>query len=68
MSGFDVWLDEFFAAYYRQQPVNATFIGVHAYDARLRPPEVARLAQSRRGCGRSATASGSESYGSEQRR
>lgn len=26
------WLDDFFAAYYRRRPVNATFIGVHEYD------------------------------------
>ncbi|HET7038035.1 MAG TPA: DUF885 family protein [Thermomicrobiaceae bacterium] len=29
------WLDDFFAAYYRQRPVNATFIGVHDHDQRL---------------------------------
>jgi len=29
------WLDDFFAAYYRRRPVNATFIGVHDYDDRL---------------------------------
>ncbi|MCI0475799.1 MAG: DUF885 domain-containing protein, partial [Anaerolineales bacterium] len=29
---FSVWLDDFFAAYYRRRPVNATFIGVHDYD------------------------------------
>ena len=29
------WLDGFFAAYYRRRPVNATFIGVHDYDAVL---------------------------------
>ncbi|MBA3943871.1 MAG: DUF885 domain-containing protein [Herpetosiphonaceae bacterium] len=32
---FQSWLDDFFAAYYRRRPVNATFIGVHAYDNRL---------------------------------
>jgi uncharacterized protein (DUF885 family) len=26
------WLDDFFTAYYRRRPVNATFIGNHAYD------------------------------------
>jgi len=29
------WLDDFFALYYRTRPVNATFIGVHDYDALL---------------------------------
>jgi uncharacterized protein (DUF885 family) len=29
---FTTWLDEFFAAYYRRRPVNATFIGIHQYD------------------------------------
>jgi len=29
------WLDDFFAAYYRRRPVNATFIGVHEHDAAL---------------------------------
>ncbi|MGD9145878.1 MAG: hypothetical protein PVI80_09980, partial [Anaerolineae bacterium] len=29
---FGTWLDEFFAAYYRHRPVNATFIGLHQYD------------------------------------
>ena len=29
------WLDDFFGAYYRRRPVNATFIGVHEYDDRL---------------------------------
>ncbi len=32
---FDRWLDDFFASYYRHRPVNATFIGVHDYDANL---------------------------------
>lgn len=32
---FDAWLDSFFEAYYRTNPVNATFIGMHAYDDRL---------------------------------
>lgn len=29
---FDAWLDAFFASYFRRRPVNATFIGMHAYD------------------------------------
>jgi uncharacterized protein (DUF885 family) len=29
---FNAWLDDFFAAYYRRRPVNATFIGMHDYD------------------------------------
>ncbi len=29
------WLDDFFAAYYRRRPVNATFIGVHDHPATL---------------------------------
>jgi hypothetical protein len=33
----DPWLDEFFAAYYRRHPVNATFIGVHEWDGVLDP-------------------------------
>jgi uncharacterized protein (DUF885 family) len=32
---FGAWLDAFFGAYFRQRPVNATFIGVHAFDDRL---------------------------------
>ncbi len=32
---FDRWLDDFFCSYYRHRPVNATFIGVHDYDASL---------------------------------
>jgi hypothetical protein len=28
-------LDRFFESYYRLRPVNATFTGVHAHDARL---------------------------------
>jgi hypothetical protein len=32
---FTAWLDDFFAAYYRRHPVNATFIGIHDYDDRL---------------------------------
>ena len=32
---FSAWLDDFFAAYYRRRPVNATFIGVHEYDDAL---------------------------------
>src|SRR6185437_12033556 len=38
------WLDDFFAAYYRRRPVNATFIGVHNCDDQLpdfTPPGVA---------------------------
>lgn len=31
-AAFSAWLDEFFAAYYRRRPVNATFIGVHDDD------------------------------------
>ena len=33
--GFRAWLDDFFAAYYRRRPVNATFIGLHQYDEQL---------------------------------
>src|ERR1051326_8017713 len=32
---FETWLDAFFDSYYRLRPVNATFIGVHAYDDQL---------------------------------
>jgi hypothetical protein len=32
---FRTWLDGFFESYYRRRPVNATHIGVHAYDDRL---------------------------------
>ena len=32
---FDRWLDDFYCSYYRHRPVNATFIGVHDYDASL---------------------------------
>ncbi|HEU5423352.1 MAG TPA: DUF885 family protein [Nitrolancea sp.] len=32
---FTAWRDDFLAAYFRQNPVNATFIGVHAHDHRL---------------------------------
>lgn len=32
---FTAWLDDFFAAYFRLRPVNATFIGVHDFDDRL---------------------------------
>ena len=32
---FNTWLDNFFTAYYRRRPVNATFIGIHDYDDRL---------------------------------
>lgn len=31
---FNQWLADFFDEYYRQRPVNATFIGVHDYDDR----------------------------------
>jgi len=34
-SGFVAWLDAFFDAYFRRRPVNATFIGMHAYDEAL---------------------------------
>ncbi|HEX2981817.1 MAG TPA: DUF885 family protein, partial [Anaerolineaceae bacterium] len=34
-SAFSGWLDDFFAAYYRRRPVNATFIGVHDLDHQL---------------------------------
>jgi uncharacterized protein (DUF885 family) len=30
-----VWLDEFFASYYKHRPVNATFIGIHTLDYHL---------------------------------
>lgn len=32
---FNRWRDEFFEAYYRLNPVSATFVGVHAYDHAL---------------------------------
>ena len=32
---FDAWLARFFETYYRQNPVNATFIGWHEHDHRL---------------------------------
>jgi hypothetical protein len=32
---FNAWLDDFFSAYYRRRPVNATFIGFHQYDHAL---------------------------------
>ncbi len=32
---FTQWLDDFFAGYYRRNPVSATFIGVHMYDHAL---------------------------------
>ncbi len=32
---FASWLDDFFSAYYRRNPVSATFIGVHAHDHAL---------------------------------
>jgi len=31
---FGAWLDDFFDAYYRRRPVNATFTGVHQFDDR----------------------------------
>ncbi len=31
---FGAWLDEFFDAYYRRRPVNATFTGMHQFDDR----------------------------------
>jgi uncharacterized protein (DUF885 family) len=34
-SPFNAWLDDFFSAYYRRRPVNATFIGIHQYDHAL---------------------------------
>lgn len=39
---FQRWLDDFFGAYYRRRPVNATCIGVHTYDHRL--PDVSEQA------------------------
>lgn len=35
MAAFQAWLDNFFGSYYRHRPVNATFIGKHAYDGGL---------------------------------
>lgn len=32
---FTAWLDRFFASYYAERPVNATFIGEHSHDHRL---------------------------------
>lgn len=32
---FDAWLDDFFADYYEQRPVNATFVGLHDHDHAL---------------------------------
>jgi uncharacterized protein (DUF885 family) len=32
---FAAWLDAVFASYFRQRPVNATFVGMHAHDDRL---------------------------------
>lgn len=32
---FTTWLDHFFASYYKNRPVNATFIGRHEYDSAL---------------------------------
>jgi hypothetical protein len=34
-SAFSRWLDDFFTSYFRLWPVNATFIGMHSYDAEL---------------------------------
>src|SRR5437763_15080201 len=34
-SAFDAWLDAFFQSYFQRRPVNATFVGMHAYDDRL---------------------------------
>jgi uncharacterized protein (DUF885 family) len=34
-SAFSSWLDDFFNAYYKRRPVNATFIGVHDLDHQL---------------------------------
>jgi uncharacterized protein (DUF885 family) len=34
-SAFSSWLDDFFTAYYRRRPVNATFIGKHDLDHQL---------------------------------
>ena len=34
-STFSNWLDDFFTAYYRRRPVNATFIGMHDLDHQL---------------------------------
>jgi uncharacterized protein (DUF885 family) len=45
---FDAWLDEFFAAYYQQNPVSATFIGVHDFDDLL-PDLTSRGREERRG-------------------
>jgi uncharacterized protein (DUF885 family) len=44
-TGFGAWLDAFFDAYFRQRPVNATFIGVHAFDDRL--PDLSKAGQAR---------------------
>ncbi len=41
---FNRWIDGFFAEYYRQRPVNATFIGVHDYDDRWPDCSAAGLA------------------------
>jgi Bacterial protein of unknown function (DUF885) len=32
---FEAWLEAFHTSYFRRRPVNATFIGMHAYDDRL---------------------------------
>jgi uncharacterized protein (DUF885 family) len=29
---FKTWMDDFFTSYYRNRPVNATFIGIHTFD------------------------------------
>jgi hypothetical protein len=34
-STFNSWLSDFFLSYYKNRPVNATFIGIHAYDHEL---------------------------------
>ena len=34
-SAFSSWLDDFFSAYYRRRPVNATFVGLHGLDHHL---------------------------------
>ncbi len=32
---FDAWLDDFLATFFRQNPVDATFIGMHDHDHAL---------------------------------
>lgn len=41
---FQQWLDAFFESYYRQRPVNATFVGEHAWDSALPDWSAAGLA------------------------